>query len=130
MRGDSLCRLVLLTLSAACLDAQQNPCGSRLKLHWRRSGYFAAVKRDGLRDRFRVRGRAGGRTAATTLTSDVFPPNSLSRVAQLRDVRNHAVGELHILRSFAAAQQRITELRSQITIIWHWRWVRVWRSPG
>jgi signal transduction histidine kinase len=62
--------------------------------------------------------RAGGRTAATTLTSDVFPPNSLSRVAQLRDVRNHAVGELHILRSFAAAQQRITELRSQITIIW------------
>jgi signal transduction histidine kinase len=62
--------------------------------------------------------RAGGRTAATTLASETFPPDTLARVAQLKDVRGQAVGELHILRSFAAAQQRISELRRQITIVW------------
>jgi signal transduction histidine kinase len=62
--------------------------------------------------------RAGGRTIASTLSSDTFPPDTLSRVAQLRDVRDQPIGELHILRSFAAAQQRIADLRRQITIVW------------
>jgi signal transduction histidine kinase len=62
--------------------------------------------------------RAGGRTAATTLNSETFPADSLSRVMQLRDLRNQAVGQLVILRSFAAARQHIAELRRQITIVW------------
>jgi signal transduction histidine kinase len=62
--------------------------------------------------------RAGGRTIASTLASEVFPPDTLSRPAQLRDVRKQPIGELRILRSFAAAQQRIGELRRQITIVW------------
>lgn len=62
--------------------------------------------------------RARGQTLASTLSSDSFPPDTLSRAAQLRDVRGQPIGELHILRSFAAAQQRISQLRRQITMVW------------
>lgn len=62
--------------------------------------------------------RAAGRTVASTLESSAFPKDSLARVAQLVDVRGKSIGELQILRSFAAAQQRIGELRREITIIW------------
>jgi signal transduction histidine kinase len=59
-----------------------------------------------------------GHTVASTLESNTSPKDTLSRVAQLLDVRGKSIGELEILRSFAAAQQRIGELRREITIIW------------
>jgi signal transduction histidine kinase len=60
--------------------------------------------------------RAGGRTVASTLGSP--SSDTLSRNTQLLDVRGHPIGELQILRSFAAAQQRIGDLRRQITVVW------------
>jgi signal transduction histidine kinase len=62
--------------------------------------------------------RAAGHTVASTLNSAGNPKDSLSRVAQLLDVRGKPVGEIQILRSFVAAQQRIGDLRRQITIVW------------
>ncbi len=62
--------------------------------------------------------RARGRTVASTLTSNSAPADTLSRSTQLIDVSGHPIGELQILRSFAAAQQRISDLRRQITIVW------------
>ncbi len=62
--------------------------------------------------------RAGTRSLASTLTSEAFPPDSLSRRTPLLDVEGKPIGELYILRSFVAAQQRIAELRRQITIVW------------
>jgi signal transduction histidine kinase len=62
--------------------------------------------------------RAGGRTLASTLGGQASPKDSLSRVTQLRDVLGRPIGELEILRSFSAAQQRIGDLRRQITIVW------------
>jgi signal transduction histidine kinase len=62
--------------------------------------------------------RAAGRTVASTLTSNPVPSDTPSRSTKLLDVRGHPIGELQILRSFAAAQQRIGDLRRQITIVW------------
>ena len=62
--------------------------------------------------------RAGGRTVASTIPSNAAPNDALSRVTKLLDVRGQPIGELQILRSFAAAQQRIGNLRRQITIVW------------
>jgi signal transduction histidine kinase len=67
--------------------------------------------------------RAAGHTVVSTVTANALPAgnppkDTLSRVAQLRDVRGQPIGELEILRSFAAAQQRIGELRREITFVW------------
>jgi signal transduction histidine kinase len=62
--------------------------------------------------------RAAGRSVASTITSGSPSDDTLSRVTQLLDVRGQPIGELQILRSFAAAQQRIGDLRRQITVVW------------
>jgi signal transduction histidine kinase len=62
--------------------------------------------------------RAAGRTVASTLTSNPSSSDTLSRSTQLLNVRGQPIGELQILRSFAAAQQRIGDLRRQITLVW------------
>jgi signal transduction histidine kinase len=62
--------------------------------------------------------RAAGRTVASTLAANSTQKDTLSRVAQLRDIGGKPLGELEILRSFAVPQQRITDLRRQITMVW------------
>lgn len=62
--------------------------------------------------------RSGDSTIASTLHSEAFPADTISRLTPLLDVQGNPMGQLYILRSFAAAQQRIGELRRQITIVW------------
>jgi signal transduction histidine kinase len=62
--------------------------------------------------------RVGRRPIVSTLSGPEFPPGALSNLTPLLDVQGKPIGELYILRSFAASQHRIDDLRRQITIVW------------
>jgi signal transduction histidine kinase len=62
--------------------------------------------------------RTAGKTVASTLPSEVFPADTMSRVAPLLDVAGHTTGQLYILRSLAEEHRRIAALRNQLTVVW------------